>query len=360
MVTSLASARKLQATYGKFQLYNAGLPNFPRNFSRDSLVSAILVGDADALRNQLSFCAVRQGANKNLHTGEEPGKIFHEYPGYLMKNGLSTEYAACDTTALYVICHEIYQRLTGDKNLAKAQASNIKQAVGYIRAHLKDDLFIESPEFCGAKQFALKVTFWKDSALINRKEGEPVYPVVYTLAHIQNMCAMRKAAKLLDSEELKNISNKMSESLQKLYDSEQGTLYIAVDAQGPIRGVSSDPLHALFYLEREDLQKEQLERIIQSATEIETPAGYRVLTPQLTHKIEDQYHANTVWPFEQAIIHSGAKKFDFPHVQEVSSRVISYLDTDPEILTLNESKVKKGGCDPQLWTIAAKKYFEAV
>lgn len=49
-----------------------------------------------------------------------------------------------------------------------------------------------------------------------------------------------------------------------------------------------------------------------------------------------------------------------PHVEEVSLRVMSYLDTYPEILVVDADRIQKYGCDPQLWTIAAKKYFEAL
>ena len=40
-------------------------------------------------------------------------------------------------------------------------------------------------------------------------------------------------------------------------------------------------------------------------------------------------------------------------------RVRRHLDTDPEILGVGpDGKTVKIGCDPQLWTIAAKRYFD--
>lgn len=338
-------------------LYQAGLPHFPRNFTRDSIISALLLRDAEMLANQLSFCAAQQGRSPNQYNGEEPGKIFHEYPGVEI-NGLSTEFNACDTTALYVIGHEVYQQLSGDTGLASKQRENIDGAVAYILSHLKDGLFIEDPRYAGADDFALKVTYWKDSELPGRKEGKPKYPVCYTLAHVQNMRALRSAARLLSSKRLETIAKTMSEALQRLYDRERGAYYIGIDAEGPIRGVSSDSLHALFYLDQDDLPKEVREGIVASSETLETPVGYRTLSAQLAEEMNDQYHGLTVWPFEQALIHIGARKFGLKRVEEVSERVTKYLDTDPELFVIGDG-ITKAGCDPQLWTIAAKEYFKA-
>ena len=91
---------------------------------------------------------------------------------------------------------------------------------------------------------------------------------------------------------------------------------------------------------------------------METKIGYRTLSPGEADRVKDKYHTYTVWPFEQAIIHAGARKFGLTDVQEKCLRIVPYLDTHPEIFTLDKG-IKKGGCDPQLWTIAAKKYFES-
>ncbi len=362
--------KRLETKRNGFNLYNAGLPSFPRNFTRDSIISAILMNNADMLKNQLCFCALKQGVKKDSYTGEEPGKIFHEYPIYEM-NGLSTEFNACDTTALYLIGHEVYQKLTGDTILANNQKANIEKAVEYILAHLKNGLFVESPEFCDAENFALKITYWKDSEILDRKNKKPVYPVIYVLAHIQNMRGLRSAAKLLNSEKLNKVADKMSKNLQKLFDSDLGVFYIAIDKQGPIRGISSDSIHSLFYLEHEDLKNKQLQSIAKSVEALETIAGYRT-TNIKGSRYGDYDYSLQVWPFEQAIINIGARKFNFDRIADVSSRVMQWLDTAPEIIILDNENcpskvsqknalcqnIKKYGCDPQLWTIAAKKYFK--
>ena len=357
---------RLKAEYDGYVVYNAGLPYFPRNFSRDSLISGIMASDEDLLRNQLCFCAARQAVAKNPYNGAEPGKIHHE--SVVEIRGLSTEFNACDTTALFLIGHEAYRSLSNDNGLADAQRANIELAVQYILSHLKEDLFIETPEFCGAKMFALKVTYWKDSLILGREQGEPDYPVVYPLAHIINMRALRSAVKLLGKKELGKVADRMAYALQELYDHKLGTFYVAIDKHGPISGVNSDSLHALFYLSLGDLSIEQLKQIVDASIVLETPLGYRTLDPKLASSIKDDtekmndsfaYHRSTVWPFEQGIIHMGARKFGLKRPMEVSSRIVSWiLNSDPEIFILDENgTIRKGGSDPQLWTIASKKYF---
>jgi glycogen debranching enzyme len=340
-------------------IYQAGLPGFPRNFSRDGIISAILSGNAEMLAGQIAFSSIHQGVKKDSMTGEESGKIFHEYPGVTIRS-LSTEFNACDTTALYLIGHKVYQELVGDDTLLNRYRSNLTRAVNYIINHLdKRDLFIEDPVFCNANKFSLKVTYWKDSAIIGRPEGEPLYPVVYPLAHIQNMKALRCASGMLEMGKLSNIAERMKRALDRLYDNDSGSFYLALDKKGRISGISSDSLHALFYLEPDDLPSNRIKAIAKSAKILETPIGYRTLSPLLAGKLKSSYHTRTVWPFEQALIHEGAKKFGLKHVMEVSARIIPALDTNPEIFILEEEKHKKGGCDPQLWTIAAKEYFKS-
>lgn len=349
--------KRLEMNIQGFTLYKAGLPKFPRNFSRDGIISGILMQNPKILYNQLDFCAKIQGREKNPYTGEEPGKIFHEYPPVEI-NEHSTLFNACDTTAMFLIGHEIYQTLTGDKSLAKKHAKHIEKAAAeYILSHVKDDLFIEDPGFCGSNEFALKVTYWKDSEIIGRENGKPKYPVVYTLAHVQNARGLKSAAKLLGSKSLKEKAEKMIEGLKKLYDEENGGFCIGIDSEGCIKAKSSDSLHVLFYLEKEEVSKEMLEGIVETSVSLETPAGYRTLDTKSTKQVKDKYHAGTVWPFEQAIINSAARKHGLKRVEEISSRIMKYLNTAPELFVIERNQVEKGGCDPQLWTLGAKEYF---
>jgi glycogen debranching enzyme len=174
---------------------------------------------------------------------------------------------------------------------------------------------------------------------------------------------MKSAYFLTKDSKLKKDISSMKNFLNKnLYDSKEKRFYVAIDKKGPLKADSSDTMHALFYLDEEDIPGEAVEKIVQDSSALETLYGYRALSEKDSYRISDPYHAMTLWPFEQAIINIGARKFRLKKLEQISSRVLKYLTSSPElfdIVTRKEGKVfKKGGCDPQLWTIAAREYFK--
>lgn len=353
------SKERLAYTNNGLTLYYAGLPGFKKNFSRDSLISAIVMQDTAMLKDQLLFSSYHQGTQQDPFTGEEPGKIHHEVPGELMRNQ-STKYNACDTTALYLLGHEIYQRLTGDTSLAENHAESIQQAISYIRRHLIGGVFYEDPSHANAEEFSLVVTYWKDSSLIGRPEGQPFYPVSYLLSHVQNMRGLESARFLTGDPSLQETIDIMREQITAFfYDSQKKEMKILHDQQGDIYQFNSDILQMLFYLDKDILTPEIRESIITIAKKLETPIGYRTCYMETLPEGADPYHLMTIWPFESALIAIGARKFDFPSIEKTAERIIDHIETDPEILEFHEGKYVKGTNDPQLWTIAAKTYFSS-
>lgn len=343
-------------------LFCAGLPTFPRNFTRDSIISALLMEDTQMLKNQLEFTIIHQGKKINPNTGEERGKIFHEFPGFKLQENSdkTTLYNGCDTTALFLIGISFYIEKTQDYDFLVANKHSIEEGIMYIKNHLNNNYeFIEDPSFSDTDSYALKVTYWKDSILSGRENGEPKYPIVYTLVHILNMVAIKNMSLLLEDNELHKIYTKMRQELHTLYDYKNKCFFVARDEEGYISGVTTDSLHALMYLEKEDIPQEFLEGIKESAKELETPIGYRVMSKELAKNMFDSYHAKTIWPFEQAVIHKGAEKFNIRRVCEVSEKICDIIkDNNYEIYYINDNdNFKPGGCHTQLWTIAAKKYF---
>ncbi len=371
---------RLRVNRNGWVLYNAGFRKASRgylqNFPRDSLEAGILLEDPKMLHDQLEFGALNQATKKDPKTGAEPGKYHHQMPGVIIR-GLSTDYNSCDSNAWALLGYAEYFRLTRDRKFIKKHKYDIRKGVDeYVLSHLnKDFYFTEDPRFSGAQRFALRVTYWKDSVLPQREDGEPIYPVVYPLVHAQYMAALRKATLLVGPPGLFDIANRMSKSLGGLFNKDLGTFNIALDSSGSIQGISSDSLNMLFFLEPEDLNPHWIESIIRTSVVLETPAGYRGLSPKLSETIKDRYHADKVWPVEQATIHKGAVKFKawaisqgkielvslLEHVEEVSSRVTAHLDgSHAEILSINDGEVQTDGCDPHLFTFAAKEYFKRV
>jgi glycogen debranching enzyme len=361
--------RRLEITVNGYPLHAAGLPHFPRFFARDALLSALILAEAgqraksfEILQKTLPFCLAYQGKKKDPFTGELPGKVPHECPGVILRD-LSTLYNACDSTTLFLIALELYLDLTGNQAVLLEHRESIKEATDCILSHVKEDgLFWEDPSLCGASRFALKVTYWKDSQLPRERE-EPLYPVVYTLAHFQNAAGLRSAARMSGSRELFNAGSKMIQAgLEKLWGGSD--FFIGLDQNGPISGPSSDSLHLLYYLSPADIRSEWVVRIVESTKTLETPFGYLALAPGLAENVVDDYHAR-IWPWEHALIYAAAEKHNLTRVQEVSSRVLKGLEMfpneEPETLIYNphEKTVSTAGCQYQLWTWAAKAYLES-
>lgn len=378
---------RLTLSHETHTLRGAGIPSYEIGFfARDGLITdGELLEDAKGLRSNLEFCAAIQGTKKDSQTGEEPGEIFHEFNlaalGGVSLDGRpgNTLYNASDTTALFLRGHEQYINLTLDKSLLERQRPNIIAATEYILRHLDDNgLFLVDPRYSDAQSYALRVTYWKDSMLKGRAGGEPLYPVIYPLAHIQNMAGLRSASRLLESQELENEASQMKKALNHLFDHDNNALFIALDRGGKIDGISSDVLHALLYLDEGDIEDEVLTRFIKSASCLETDLGYRALSAASAQEVEDPYHAKTVWTHEQAIIHKGALKHlefvekkgnyglaeELKKVVSVSQRVYdNYLkdhdESFPELFLISEDKsMVLGGNDPQQWAVGARHYFD--
>ncbi len=374
-ISNALEKMKLQFNHHKLEgeklvLYAAGLPKFNRLFARDLILSSFLLQDMRLLKNTIILCTLLQGKEKNSFSGEEPGKIFHEYPGVQIpgrNSKLTTQYNACDTTALYLLAHSQYIQATKDRSLLKAYKKEIEKAISYILSHVNESgLFCEDPAQCGATQFALKVTYWKDSVLIDRKEGEPAYPIVYTLAHVQNAYALLSISEIIQDNALRTIAEKLFESFfRSMYDEENG-FAIAWDKKGKIYAESSDLLHMLYYIPMGYLSEKQISHICKVALELETDIGFRTLSETLANRLENGYHAKTVWPFEQAFIYLGAKKHGIEYLQNTSKRIYNWLKKEekkghfPELAVVEKGIYKRGGCEVQLWTIGAKKLFDSL
>lgn len=362
-------------------LYRASLPpdssfsGYPQNFSRDVLEAAITAKDPLMVRDQLIYGNRHQARAANPLNGAEPWKYHHQLPEVMINGGLSTAYCATDSTAYYLIDHAFYQKETGDASLTRRFRSNLQGAVEvYVASHLNPftHQFEEDPKFCGAEEFALKRTDWKDSLTPGREDGRVVYPVVYPTVQALYMKALRDASFLFDTSEFAEEADRMKGGLRQLFDEQLGCFYIAKDRLGPSRGINSDGLNMLVYLELGDITFEQLEDIILASTQLETAAGFLNLDPEIAEGLTDDYHAR-VWPKEQANIHHGASKWKklieregpnhlldcLDYVLEVSSRVVKFLDTYPETLRVKNGTIEKAGCDPQLWTVTAKQYFNS-
>lgn len=345
----------------KLHLYNAGLKSGTKRFglfARDLLISAFILGDLDFLKETLKFALLTQGQRKVSTTGEEPGRVIHEYEEVSLR-GLKTQYNASDTTQLMLIGLGKYYRTTKDKEFINNWEGSINLAVNYLLSHIKEDLFWEDPSFCNADRYALRSTYWKDDKLPGREY--PDYPVAYTLVQALTVLAFREASKLdkelnleADRARLNNVADKISNSIfTTLWDNTLDFPLIAKDKRGGISGISSDGLHILAYLQPDDVPEAKLEKILRGALSLETPYGYRTYAPRQFEYSPHNYHLGSIWPFEQFFIGQAGLIHHREELFSKSTRALEALNkySFSELFGWDGKKLEPLGCDLQLWTV---------
>ena len=117
----------------------AGLPWFMAVFGRDSVLTSFqsLPFAPELARATLRALAILQARTEDPFRDAEPGKILHEIRlGELTafeERPQSPYYGAADTTMLFLILLEEYERWTGDKDLARELEREARAALGLDR-----------------------------------------------------------------------------------------------------------------------------------------------------------------------------------------------------------------------------------
>jgi glycogen debranching enzyme len=128
------------------------------------------------------------------------------------------------------------------------------------------------------------------------------------------------------------------------------------DLAGSLHQASSDELHILAYVPpvyRDLLPLKEMER---RAEVLYTPAGIACTPELIANTLPDKYHGYAVWPFEQALIHYGSKKFGLTEPAKVAEASAEHIHNGNELVHITP-EVLPGGNDRQLWSVAARLYF---
>lgn len=341
----------------------AGHPGFMGLFGRDSLIVAWQLLDYDPMiaRNTLLNLAKLQGIKTDKTTGEEPGKILHEYyPGQKHYPATKEEndcekwfkkyksdikwlelgkpvYYSVDSTPLFLIVLEEFYKKTGDKNLYSLLRDATDAATQWIyeRGIGKKDIFIKYK-----KSKALSNQSWKDSDSYNIK-----YPVA--MVEVQGY-----AYAATKDDELKN------NFYEHFWMPDEEYYAFAVDGSGnQVKEITSNPGHLLFT----DILMDETEQAIVKklfSDELWTPYGIR------THSTESEiydpfsYHLGSIWPHDNWIIAQGLKKCGYKkEYQLVKNALFKAYDTLghlPEYYGVVNNKIVKLPANyPQAWASGA-------
>jgi glycogen debranching enzyme len=146
----------------------AGLPWFMAVFGRDSLITSyqMLPFAPELAKTTLHALAASQGKQEVELTEEEPGRILHELRfgelTHFRERPQAPYYGASDTTPLFLVLLDEYERWSGDVDLVRSLQPNARAALDWID-HYGDrdgDGYIE---YQRKTTLGLENQCWKDS-----------------------------------------------------------------------------------------------------------------------------------------------------------------------------------------------------
>ncbi len=345
-----------------------GSRDYSRYFSRDAYISGLLMANPDLVRDFLIFNSFMDGKTVNPETSEEPGEPPHEWPGVVIR-GKNTQFCASDVAQLDLIACADYFKQTRDIKFLSSHKEVLERRTRYLLAHLNEKgLFLESPEYVGLTEFPLPATYFRDWGIL-RESGRKrfFYPVSYLLVQAQTVAALRSLRQLsqhvlvgVPEKTLERLEQKaLSSLLTVFWDTERERFFIAKDERGPIRSEYADPLHMLFYLKTADVPSRKLSGIWEIARGLSSSCGIATYRRKYLEKDKRVI----VWPFEQAIFTEIGLRFGQKQLVRDAVRIIDCLAslkrpfTEYVLYDDFTGKTKPGGCEIQLWTIAAIHYF---
>lgn len=364
----LNDVKKLEDSDGYIM---AGYPAFLGLFGRDSLITSWQFLEHNPLiaRNTLITLQKFQGKKNDAGTGEEPGKILHEY----YKSDISKSwwdayksnvewltpgipvYFSVDSTLLYVIVAAEYINKEHDYPFYQVIYQSLLDALQWATKQGKNkELYISYGPDVKKIGWGLQNQAWKDS------ESYKITPPVYMVEVQGYLYAAINAVAKLDNNEHPPIVNKLKKKFNKEFWIKERQYYaMALDGHlDQADEVTSNPGHLLFtgILTRRR-EKAVVKKLF--SDELWTPYGIRTHSTDSPLFDQYSYHLGSVWPHDNWVIAQGLKKCGYEHeynlIKEALYKAYDDLGCIPEYygVSLNHKLLKLPACYPQAWASGA-------
>ena len=323
-----------------------GMPWFMTLFGRDGLISSLQAMPFLPERSvpTLRVLALAQGARWDPFRGEEPGKILQEvrYSESVAFNELphAADFSAADTTPLFIVLLDEYERWTGDSTLARDMEFEARAALDWIdSADLRGDgyLWYESRPTGGGPVSQS----WKGSPeAISFHDGQLAsYP--HAICEIQGYVydAKRRAARLArrvwnDPEYADRLDREAAELRDRFnrdfWIADRGYYALALQADGKqVDALASNMGHLLWSgIVDPDRAGAVVKHLLGPA--LFSGWGIRTLATTESRYNPVGYHLGTVWPFDNSIIAWGLRRYGFRaesgRVAQAIIEAASYFD----------------------------------
>ncbi|MFY1632911.1 glycogen debranching N-terminal domain-containing protein [Solwaraspora sp. WMMB335] len=326
-LVDLAALRYAGNTRGEM-LLAAGLPWLMALFGRDSIITClqILPFAPSLVPNILHGLADTQGSRLDDFAEEEPGKILQEFR-YGERAGFE-EIAACpyfggaDTTPLFVVLIEAYERWTGDTAIARELEFQTRQALRWIDEYgdiMGDGYlwFARRNDRLGAENQC-----WKDSADgVSYRDGRlPIGPRATCELQGYVYDAKRRGARLARevwgdptyAAELERQAAELKRRFNRdFWIADREYFALGMDADGNLIDACTSNIGHLLWsgIVDEDKAPSVVARLM--GRRLFSGWGIRTLAEGEGRYSPVGYHTGTVWPFDNSLIALGMRRYGY-------------------------------------------------
>ncbi|HEU5482600.1 MAG TPA: glycogen debranching N-terminal domain-containing protein [Sphingomicrobium sp.] len=306
----------------------AGLPWFMTVFGRDSLITSLqaLPFTSELAATTLRTLAVFQGQMDDPFRDEEPGKILHEIRWGEMtafeERPHSPYYGSADSTPLFLILLDEYERWTGDRDLVLELEGSARAAANWIVAYgdRDGDGYIEYER--RNRETGLENQCWKDSGDSIAFADGTLAPTPLATCELQGYAydARRRTARL--AREIWNDPAWASrleaeaEALRRRFNEdfwlpERGFFALALDGQKrKVDSLTSNIGHLLW---SGIAEPDKAERCVHHLMSDELFSGWGVRTMAMSEGSFNPigYHVGTVWPHDCSLVAWGLRRYGY-------------------------------------------------
>jgi glycogen debranching enzyme len=299
----------------------AGLPWFMALFGRDSLLTSFqaLPYLPELARTSLQVLAAMQGDKVDKFRDEEPGKILHELRfgemAHFRERPQSPYYGAADTTALYLVLLDEYERWTNDGDLVRLLEQPARRALEWIDHHgdRDGDGYVE---YIRGEETGLENQCWKDSWNSVQFQDGTIAAAPRALCEIQGYVydakvrAARLARTVWDDPALADRLTAEAAELKRRFNRDfwmpaRDYFAIALDGQKrQVDSITSNPGHLLWSGIVDD---DKIEPVVRHLMGPKLFSGWGIRTMAVGEGGYNpiEYHCGAVWPHDTSFIAAG-------------------------------------------------------
>jgi glycogen debranching enzyme len=306
----------------------AGLPWFMAMFGRDAIITSL---QALPFTSELAATTLRalgswQGTRIDDFREEEPGRILHEMrygeTAAFEEQPHTPYYGNADATALYVVLLDEYERWTGDKDLVRECEPYARAALRWIDEYgdRQGNGYVSYQRT--NEETGLSNQCWKDSwDSINYHDGRlPGFPratcELQGYAYDAKFRAARLARFVWDDQEFARSLDQQAQDLRRRFNRDfwvaDGRYFaVALDADGTkVDSLTSNIGHLLWSGIVDESRAKAIVKHLMGPN-LFSGWGIRSLAVGEARYNPIGYHNGAVWPFDNAIIAWGLRRYGF-------------------------------------------------